>query len=92
MARNLEPLHLTKGQAMKPEQLKIAKLDGKEIAYYSETLFLIQVGKGKGPYRTKQSFKGNLGQALMHYNGLNVHSGYKKRLLMNDKVLARELT
>ena len=76
--------------------LKTSVLDGKRIAYSSETEFLVQISKGKGSYRTEYSFKGNLGQACMYYSGLNVHSGYNKRLLMpsasKNPVLARERT
>lgn len=58
-------------------------LDGKRIAYSSETEFLIQLGKDpKGSYRTIATFKGNLAGAVTYYNGLAIHSGWKKRLLM----------
>lgn len=69
--------------------LHTATLDGKRIAYSLETEFLVQVGRGKGAYATRYSFKGNLGQAVFYYVGINIWNGYKKRLLMNDKVLAR---
>ena len=58
------------------------ELDGKRIAYSSETLFLVQVGKGKSSYGTRYVFTGNLQQAVMYYNGINIGNGYKKRLLM----------
>ena len=58
------------------------ELDGKKVAYSEDTDFLVQIGKGKGSYKTRWSFKGNLAQAVMYYNGLNVGYGYKKRLLM----------
>jgi len=70
-------------------------LDGKRIAYSSESHFHVQVGKGKGKYKTKYSFKGELGQACMYYLGVNVGNGYKKRLFcpeMNKPVLARVIT
>jgi hypothetical protein len=57
-------------------------LDGKLIGYSEETEFLVQLGKGKGSYKTKWSFKGKLSQAVSYYNGINVGLGYKKRLLM----------
>jgi len=31
-------------------------------------------------------------QAMLYYSGLNVHSGYKKRLVRDGKVIARCLT
>lgn len=73
-------------------------LDGRKIGYSSETVFLIQVGKGyKGSYKTKYSVKGSLGQAVMYYNGINIGRGYKKRLVMpssprNRGVLARQFS
>ena len=74
-------------------RLLTGELNGKRIGYSSETVFLIQVGKGsKGSYKTKYSVKGNLGQAVLFYNGVNIGNGYKKRLLspaMNKPVLAR---
>jgi hypothetical protein len=59
-----------------------SELDGKKIAYSEETMFLVQLGKGKGSYQTKWHFKGSLSQAVSYYNGLNIGNGYKKRLLM----------
>jgi len=63
-------------------KLFTSELDGKLIGYSEETEFLVQLGKGKGSYKTKWSFKGRLSQAVLHYNGLNIGNGYKKRLLM----------
>ena len=63
-------------------KLLTATVDGKHVGYCSETEFLIQLGKGKGSYETKHVIKGNLGQAIMIYNGYNIGNGYKKRLLM----------
>jgi len=76
-------------------ELKTTELDGKKIAYCSETEFLVQLGKGKGSYKTKYKIKGNLSQAVLWYNGLNVGNGFKKRLIMpsaNKPLLARMLT
>jgi len=72
--------------------LHTAILDGKLIGFSSETDFLVQLGKGRGSYRTKWGFKGNLPQALLYYKSLNVGNGYKKRLLMpssSKPILAR---
>jgi hypothetical protein len=63
-------------------KLLTTELDGKMIGYHEDTEFLVQLGKGKGGYKTRWSFKGNLYQAVMYYNALNVGYGYKKRLLM----------
>jgi len=62
-------------------------------AFHSDTQFLVQVGFGpKGAYKTKYSFIGDLQQAIMYYNCINIGRGYKKRLLapsMNRPLLAR---
>lgn len=74
-------------------QTHTATLDGKPIAYGDTTVFLVQVGRyAKGAYRTRYSFTGNLGQAVLYFNGINIGRGYKKRLVMvggNKPVLAR---
>ncbi len=68
-------------------------LNGKRVAYSTTTEFLVQVGLGpKGAYKTRYSFVGNLTQALMYYQSINIGRGYKKRLLapsMNRPLLAR---
>lgn len=76
-----------------PITLHTAVLDGKRIAFSSETMFLVQVGKGsKGAYKTRYSFKGNIQQAAFYYACINIGNGYKKRLLaptFNKPILAR---
>lgn len=54
----------------------------------------VQVGKDRGAYRDRYSFSKDEGnRARLWYDGLNVHSGYKKRLVTPDgKVAAREIT
>lgn len=79
---------------MSRTRLYSQELDGQKIAYSSETEFLVQIGKGlKGGYRTKYRIVGNLGQAVMYFNGINIGNGYKKRLYMpsspNGGILAR---
>jgi len=73
--------------------LYTAMLDGKSIAYSSQTEFLVQVGRGpRGAYKTKYRFVGNLTQACMYYRAINIGYGYKKRLIapgMNEPLLAR---
>ena len=73
-------------------ELRFATLDGRRIAYHSETEFLIEIGKGRGAYHVKKRFIGNLAQALAWYKGFNMAAPYKKRLRapsMNRPVLAR---
>lgn len=71
-------------------------LEESKVAYTERTEFLIQVGKGKGSYKTRYKIIGNLSQAKMYYNTINVGNGYKKRLLMpacyTRPVMARQLT
>lgn len=77
-------------------EIRTAILDGRGIAFSSETEFLVQVGKNtKGSYKTRYSFKGNLVQAVNYYNCINIGNGYKKRLLMPSSkkpVLARSFS
>lgn len=72
-----------------------ATLDGKKITYHSDTEFLIQIGKNKSAYKTRFRVTGNLGQAILLYQGLNIGLGYKKRLFVpsfNKPLLARFLS
>jgi hypothetical protein len=74
-------------------QLKQATLNGNRIAYHDSTEFLVQVGKGKGSYKTRYRFVGSFVGAVTYYNAINIGNGYKKRLLapsFNKPVLARQ--
>jgi len=68
-------------------------LDGKKVAYHSETEFLVQIGRyRKGSYATRYRIVGNLAQAVGWYNSINIGLGYKKRLIapsFNRPLLAR---
>lgn len=67
-------------------------LDEEPIAYTNHTEFLVQVGRGRGAYKTRYGFKGDLRAAVQHYNCINVGNGRKKRLIapsLNKPVLAR---
>lgn len=74
-------------------EIRTATLDGKRIAYTSETVFLVQSGLGKGKYCDRYRLVGNLGQAVAWYKGLNIRAPYKKRLIGLDlkpsEILAR---
>jgi hypothetical protein len=79
---------------MEQVRLITTYFNGKPIAYCSETEFLVQVGRIGRSYTRWTVFKGNLGAAVIHFNGLNVANGWQKRLLMpstkrNKGVLAR---
>lgn len=75
--------------------IETAELNGKRIAYTSETVFLVQVGRYRGSYKTCYSFTGNIRQAVFHFNCINIGRGYKKRLLapsLNKPLLARSFS
>jgi len=76
-------------------KLKFSELDGKKIAYHSDTVFRVQIGKGKSGYKDRFRIQGNLTQAVLLYNGINIGNGYKKRLysdFLNKPVLARQFS
>jgi len=73
---------------MEQVELKFGELDGKRIAYSSETLFYVQIGRYKSSFKTRYTIRGSLGQACFYYAGMNIGNGYKKRLLMHDYKLA----
>jgi hypothetical protein len=56
-----------------------------------DDLYKVQIGRYKSAYKTRWSFTNKV-QAILYFNALNVGNGYKKRLLCNDKVVARVLT
>lgn len=71
-------------------------IDNKRIACPRDSDILIQVGKGKGSYKTRYTFKAyEIGKAILYYKGINVGNGYKKRLIMpslNKPVLGRVIS
>jgi hypothetical protein len=74
--------------------LHTVELDGKQIAFSSETKWEVQVGRNRGSYSTRYSFQGlqGLTQAVLYYRGINIGNGYKKRLYspdLNKPILAR---
>ena len=73
---------------MEQIEIKVGEIDGKSIAYSSETQFYVQIGRYKSSYKTRYMIKGSLGMAVLYYTCMNVGNGYKKRLLMGDEVLA----
>jgi len=54
----------------------------------------VETGYGKGAYELRYKFEDNeMERAQMHYDGINTHSGYKKRLVGPDgKVIARYIS
>ena len=71
----------------------VAVINDMEIEYTEETPFRVQVGRGdKGAYRTRFLFCGRPGQAVAYYNAINIGNGYKKRLKVESKVIARQFS
>lgn len=54
----------------------------------------VQVGKGSGKYTDRYTFpSAQQGRAILYFNSLNTHSGYKKRLINPlGEVVARVIT
>ena len=46
-------------------ELITQELNGKKIAYTTETLFEVQVGKDNSAYKTRYSFIGDLAKAVL---------------------------
>lgn len=71
---------------------RTGELDGRRIAYTTETEFLVQVGKARSAYRTRATYVGNLAGAVHYFNAINIGNGHKKRLVcwsLNKPLLAR---
>lgn len=70
------------GQGNQPSViLRHATLNGQSIEFCSSTEFLVQTASPKGSYRTRYRFQGNLGQAVLYFNAINLGWGWRKRLL-----------
>lgn len=54
----------------------------------------VEVGKGSGSYKTRYTFPSDQPvQAQFYYRSINVHSGFKKRLVNpNGVITLRELS
>ena len=64
-------------------------INGKSYQVTEKSKYQIQVGRYKSHYENVYVFIGSPLQALGYYRGLNVGNGYKKRLLVDGKVVAR---
>ena len=53
--------------------------------------YRIQTARANGKYTTRLATS-NAAQAMTYYAGIMVHSGHRKRLVANGKVIAREVT
>jgi hypothetical protein len=63
-------------------KLLTASAEGRLIGYTNRTHFLVQVGRGRGAYKTKHEIIGDFEKAYALYSAINVSDGYKKRLMM----------
>jgi len=73
-------------------EIKTVELDGNSIAYTTDTVFKVQVGKGRSAYKTRYAILGNIHQAVKLYRSICIGNGYKKRIYVesfNKPVLAR---
>jgi hypothetical protein len=64
-------------------------INNKTFQCNDETHFCIQVGKGKSAYKDRYLFVGDLNKALFYYRCINIGYGYKKRLMIDKKVVSR---
>jgi hypothetical protein len=72
------------------ELLRVCEINGVNYPYDETTQFVVQVGRGsKGSYRNRYTCPGKPTQAVLYFNGINIGLGYKKRLLVDKKVIAR---
>jgi hypothetical protein len=76
-------------------EFRTRTIDGKLVSFTSETIFVVEVGRYRGAYRTRYSFKGDLAKAGLHYRAVKIGNGYKKRLRMlgaNKEIIARYIS
>ena len=64
-------------------------INGKTYSYNEDTVFQVQVGKGKGKYATRYTFTGDIKTATRYYACINIGNGYKKRFVINGKTVVR---
>lgn len=64
-------------------------LNGKTLHGTTASKFQVQIGKDKSKYENMYVFTGQFSVAVSYYNSINIGNGYKKRLLLDGKVIAR---
>lgn len=63
-------------------------IKNKKFYYTDMSEYRIQIGKGsKSSYKTKKIIKGNLQEAIAAFDLLNISKGYKKRMMIDGKVV-----
>lgn len=71
---------------------KTVDLYEQQISWDENTVFQIQVGKGKGSYKTKYTLVGKFLPAVMYYRCINIGNGFKKRFVVDGKVIVRQFS
>ena len=61
----------------------------KQIPFEPNTVFLVQTGKCRCQYETVRNVMGNPALAFLHYNGINLGPGFKKRVISEGSVIVR---
>ena len=69
--------------------MKTITIDGKPIQFDETTECLVEVGRHKGSFKPRYSLPGDPNQAVFYYRCINIGNGYKKRLRVGGKVIAR---
>lgn len=87
-------IDLARENAKMTVRMMSAEVNGKRIGFSSDTEFLVQTSKTrnrKSGYETRYKFTGEQFQRMaMHYSGINIGNGYRKRVVMAGKVIIRE--
>lgn len=55
----------------------------------AESVFQVQVGRNRSAYKNRYTFSGDFNKAAFYYSCINIGNGYKKRFLLDGKVVAR---
>lgn len=63
-----------------------------EYEVNEKTKYQVQVGRYDSRYENVYVFYGNHTQAWLYFQSINIGNGYKKRLLVDGKVAARQLS
>lgn len=72
--------------------MQTATINGQAVVYRRDTVFKVQIGRGKSAYKDRFTSIGNPFQAVQLYRGINIGRGYKKRFLIDGKPFVREFS
>lgn len=71
-----------------------AEVDGLLIGFHNKTPFNIQISKNKSSYKTKIAVIGDVDEAIIKYNEVELKNNSRKRLIMvgsNEILLKRSI-